>query len=172
MRPLIFILCLILSPLWGEEDSLEEFFGSRFALVPPSKEDEKAVFQAIQTFFERLKTKNVTEAYFISTSPQFQGTLSFKQFKLFIQRLLELKYQEDLKKGSISFSGSEKDKALYTILLKGNKKDEKFYVELSLEKQDEEWKIVNIKIYQIYSVTHKLPLNNCLWKKYDTDYPA
>lgn len=148
MRYLFFLFLLLISTL-SAQDSIEEFFENRFSQQPPTEQEELAVVQSIKNFFDRLNTHDISEAYYINTSKQFQGATSFENFQLFIQNLIGIDFKQKLDKHNVAFTSNDKNKATYFLLLNGKKKRQKFYVEFSLEKQEDDWKIMGIKIYEI-----------------------
>lgn len=133
----------------AERDSLEKFYDDRFSLYPPTEQEQLAVVEALETFLERLRGRNVTEAYFLSTSREFQGTITFEGFKLFVQNLIGIDFEETLNKNAVSFNSNDKTKATYKLTLTGKKK-QKYLIEFSLENQEGDWKIMNIKIYEVF----------------------
>lgn len=148
MRCAFFLFLFIFSTL-SAQDSIEEFYENRFALQPPSEQDELEVVQAIKIFFDRIKTRDVSQAYYLSTSSQFQTATSFENFQLFIQNLIGIDFKQKLDKHNVTFTTDDKTKATYFLLLNGQKKGQKFYIEFYLEKQNDAWKIMSIKIYEI-----------------------
>lgn len=145
----VFVLFLLLFSSLSAQDSIEEFWGNRFSQQPPTEQEELIVVQSVKSFFDRLNTHDISEAYYINTSKQFQGTTSFENFQLFIQNLIGIDFKQKLDKHNVTFTTNDKSKATYSILLNGKKKGQRFYVEFSLERQDDDWKIMSIKIYAI-----------------------
>lgn len=154
MRFLTFILFLFFSfALQAKEtrmDSLEDFFGTRFALQPPTEQEEGEVFEFIQNFFKKIYLKNTAAAYHQDTSPDFKRSMSYENFRVFIQNFDDLDFNQKHEKFNISFTNNEKSQASYTTLLKGKHPGEQFYLEMTLKKDDDDWKITSIKIYDIY----------------------
>ena len=149
LRLILFLGLFSLSNLCAD-DSLENFFENRFDLQPPSEQEQLAVIHTIRTFFDRLKSRDVSEAYFLNTSPQFQSATSYENFRGFIQSLVDINLNQKLDKHNVYFLNNEKNKADFILLINGNKKGQRFYIEFYLENQEGVWKIMNIKIYEIY----------------------
>jgi hypothetical protein len=149
----LFILFTTLSLSLAAEESVIDFFEKRLSLQPPTEQEELAVVQAIQIFLERIQQRNINDAYFLSTSKEFQKASSFNYFRLFTQDLYGKVLTIQLTRNNVSFTNVTKDQATYQILLKGSPANQKFYLEFDLANQEGDWKIMHIKIYESYSST-------------------
>lgn len=148
---LLLAFSLSLFSVEKDSDSLEEFFGNRFALQPPSAQEEKDAADFVQNFFKRIEAKDLTEAYHLDTSPEFKSTMSYERFRIFIRDLDELDFSQKHEKFNVNFQTNDKNKATYSTLLKGKQPGERIYVDFSLKRDEEgNWKIMGIKIYDIY----------------------
>lgn len=146
MQILVF-LALFCSSLMAQ-DSIGEFFEDRFALHPPTEEEQNAVVQAVQIFFEKIKTNDIPGAYFITTSSKFQAATSLDKFRIFIQTH-EADFSQKLDKHSVTFTNAEKSKANLSFTLKGKQKGQRFHFDFELENEDGFWKIVRIRGYEV-----------------------
>lgn len=147
MRRFLFLALIFCSTLTAQ-DSIEEFVQNRYRLYPPTEEERAAVTQAIQVFFDKLRVHDLPDAYFNSTSVQFQKATSLKKFKVFVQSFEEGDFSTP-DQLSVSFIDINKSKAFSTVLLKSTKDEQKFRLEISLEYQDEDWKIMSIKVFKV-----------------------
>lgn len=133
-----------------EKDTLEGFFGNRFSLYPPTPEEEKVVLDFIGQFFDLLNAKDTTHAYFLETTPEFKGVMTYEHFRVFINDL-DLDFSQKPKEYNVEFS-NDKTKATYTATLLGKKHSEHSNIEIFLILQEDgDWKINSIKIYNIYT---------------------
>nr|WP_166154119.1 hypothetical protein [Neochlamydia sp. AcF84]NGY94163.1 hypothetical protein [Neochlamydia sp. AcF84] len=149
----LFILFTTLSLSLAAEESVIDFFEERLSLHPPTEQEELAVVQAVHLFLERIQQRNINDAYFLSTSKEFQQASSFKYFHLFIQDLYGKVLTTQLTRKNVSFTNVAKDQATYQILLKGSSTYQKFYLEFHLANREGDWKIMHIKIYESYPTT-------------------
>lgn len=145
-------LCLLQSSLVLAKsmDSLEDFFGNRFALYPPSPEEEKTVVEFIEQFFDSINVKDTTHVYYLNTSPEFKGKMSYENFRVFINDLDEIDFSKKPQEFNVNFS-TDRQQATYTTVLPGKKPKEKTSLEFYLKRhEDGDWKIDSIKVYNLY----------------------
>ena len=147
---LIFLFSIFSSLSANETETIQDFLEKRFSLQPPTEQEELAVVNTVQKFLDRIHERNVTDAYFSSTSPEFRNVVSFDRFKQLVQKLSGYDFKQNVKKNNVSFSNNEKTKANFNVLLTNPNDNIKYYIEFSLDNQEGDWKIMNIKIYEIY----------------------
>ncbi len=149
MQKFICTFLLLFSSVMAQ-DSLHNFFENRFALEPPTVEEKMAVTQVVQSFLTRVQVKDLTHAYYVNTSKQFQKITSFENFRSFVQKLADVDLPGILDSDFVAFTDNAKHKASYLLIAKGKKKNQKFRIEFTLEKQDDDWKIMTVKIHESY----------------------
>lgn len=149
-RPALFFFFFLFSSLMAE-DSIENFFENRFSLQPPTEEDELAVVQAVKDFLDKIKAGDISGAYFLTTSPQFQLATPLENFRIFVQSFHDIDLKEKFNIHNVIFTDANKTKAAFAVMLKGKKKGQRFNLEFALENQDGDWKIMSVKVYEITS---------------------
>ncbi|MCB1213122.1 MAG: DUF4864 domain-containing protein [Chlamydiia bacterium] len=108
---------------------------------PISTRVPESLERPVEQFFSALRDEDVARAYFGSTSKAFQNTTSLKTFREFISQHPELTQYEKLQFGKQTVNPPKG-----TITLTVSSKNAPLTVECQLVKEDERWKIWNLKV--------------------------
>lgn len=146
--PIFFIFFLLFySTLSAQE--MESPHENRFSLFPPTEDEKKVIVDFIHSFFGKITTHAIPDAYFNQTSHQFQAVTSLENFTTFVQPLMGVDVSEKLVSGNVAFTSNDKKTATFFVIFKTKEKGRSLRVEFKLENQDDDWKIMSIKIYKI-----------------------
>jgi hypothetical protein len=151
MRLLCITFLLCFSKILADDgNSLEDFFGKRFSLYPPTEEQSRAVIKQVRSFLNHINTNDLSEAYFQDTNSEFRATTSFDNFNIFAQKFRGLDLKQRLDVHAVNFDNDDKTLATDLIIYQGKQKFQKSYIEFSLKYEDDTWGISGIKIYETF----------------------
>jgi len=148
MRPFFFIFFLLFYTILSAQEIEESRYENRFSLFPPTEEEKKVIVDFIHSFFEKINSHAISDAYFNQTSHQFQTVTSLEDFTIFVQPLMEADFADKLVTNHVSFTSNDKNSASFFAIIK-NKEGHQLRLEFKLENQDGDWKIMSIKIYEV-----------------------